>query len=273
MLSFGIEYERAFSIAFCNARLLAGSAPPSRAATMIARASFEKSLPRLASAAPFLCLIEDHLLCPDTVLLFYPSEEELVHASVVGQLRVEGGGQKPAVADEHRLALQLGEDFDLLAHLAHPRRSDEDASQRPVVARELEIGLEARDLAAECVPIDLEVDGPEVITVEHDHSRAGAEDRPVERGNCGIQPVKVHQAHERGRFAAGDHEAVQTLQLLRLPDLGDVRAQAPEHRRVLAKVALEGEYADFRARAHAAILGATARAFAAVSGHPKTLVE
>ena len=33
---------------------------------MIARESFEKSLPRFASAAPFLCLIVDHLLCPDT---------------------------------------------------------------------------------------------------------------------------------------------------------------------------------------------------------------
>src|SRR5579871_4324436 len=65
MLSFGIEYDFAFSIAFCSARLLAGSPPPSFAATMIERASFEKSLPRLASAAPFLCLIDDHLLCPD----------------------------------------------------------------------------------------------------------------------------------------------------------------------------------------------------------------
>src|SRR4051812_25073465 len=65
MLSFGMEYERAFSIAFCSARFPAGSGPPSFAATMIALESFEKSLPRLASAAPFLCLIEDHLLCPD----------------------------------------------------------------------------------------------------------------------------------------------------------------------------------------------------------------
>src|SRR5213080_57279 len=65
MLSFGMEYDFAFSIAFCSARLPAGSGPPSFAATMIARESFENSLPRFASAAPFLCLIEDHLLCPD----------------------------------------------------------------------------------------------------------------------------------------------------------------------------------------------------------------
>ncbi len=61
MLSFGIEYERAFSIAFWRARFEAASGPPSLAATMIARESFENNLPRLASAAPFLCLIELHL--------------------------------------------------------------------------------------------------------------------------------------------------------------------------------------------------------------------
>src|SRR4030081_2354229 len=74
MLSLGIDASRAFSIAFCNARLLAGSPPPSFAATMIARASLEKSLPRFASTAPFLCLIELHLLCPDIRLLCHHFE-------------------------------------------------------------------------------------------------------------------------------------------------------------------------------------------------------
>src|SRR6476619_6297140 len=66
MLSFGIEASRAFWIAVARAGLPSGSPPPSRAATVIARASLVKSLPRLASAAPFLCLIEDHFECPDT---------------------------------------------------------------------------------------------------------------------------------------------------------------------------------------------------------------
>src|SRR5262245_41871986 len=65
MLSFGIEAARAFSIAFWSARFAPGSGPPSFAATMSARVSLVKSCPRLASAAPFLCLIDDHLLCPD----------------------------------------------------------------------------------------------------------------------------------------------------------------------------------------------------------------
>jgi hypothetical protein len=60
MFSFGIEYDRAFSIAFWRARLFAGSDPPSRVATMIARDSFEKSFPRFASVAFFLCLICAH---------------------------------------------------------------------------------------------------------------------------------------------------------------------------------------------------------------------
>src|SRR3954452_12122262 len=98
MLSFGIEYERAFSIAFCSARLPDGSPPPSFAATMIARDSFEKSLPRFASAAPFLCLIDDHLLCPDIHCLPHDVEEELVDPRVVRQLGVERGEQDAAVA-------------------------------------------------------------------------------------------------------------------------------------------------------------------------------
>src|SRR5712664_1890117 len=120
MLSFGIEYDFAFSIAFCRERLPDGSPPPSFAATMIARESFEKSLPRFASAAPFLCLIEDHLLCPDTRLLSHRLQEQLMHARVAGQLRVERGEHEPALADEHRLAVVLGEHLDRVADLGDP---------------------------------------------------------------------------------------------------------------------------------------------------------
>src|SRR3954467_12937961 len=98
MLSFGIDAGGAFSIAFRSARLAAGSGPPSRAATMIARASFEKSFPRFASAAPFLCLIELHLLCPDTTLPSDQVEEALMDAGVVRQFRVERGDDEAPLA-------------------------------------------------------------------------------------------------------------------------------------------------------------------------------
>src|SRR5207248_1042767 len=74
----------------------------SYAATMIARVSFVKSSPRLASAAPFLCLIVDHLLCPDTLRLPHLGQEQLVDARVVGQLRVEGGDEDPSLSRQHR---------------------------------------------------------------------------------------------------------------------------------------------------------------------------
>src|SRR5690242_3126451 len=176
MLSFGIDAALAFSIAFCSARFPAGSGPPSFAATMIARVSFEKSLPRFASAAPFLCLIDDHLLCPDTVPrsrrrqsrhrrslvalrrvyarpLAHDVQEPLVHAGVVGQLRVEGCDEEPSLARQHRMAVDLREHLDLRPRILEPRRADEHRPQWLVavataVRRHLEIRLEALDLAA-----------------------------------------------------------------------------------------------------------------------------
>src|SRR6059058_2933887 len=113
MLSFGMEYDFAFSIAFCSARLPDGSAPPSFAATMIARDSFEKSLPRLASAAPFLCLMLDHLLCPDTLLLPDHLQKPLVDARVIGQLRVERRDQHASLTGQDGVAVDLGQYLDI----------------------------------------------------------------------------------------------------------------------------------------------------------------
>src|SRR5262245_18982749 len=70
MLSFGIEASRAFWIAVARAGFPSGSPPPSRAATVLARASFVNIFPRFASVAAFLCLIEDHLECPDMALFY-----------------------------------------------------------------------------------------------------------------------------------------------------------------------------------------------------------
>src|SRR4051794_37136040 len=236
MLSFGMEYDFAFSIAFCSERLPSGSPPPSRAATMIARESLEKSLPRLASAAPFLCLIDDHLLCPDMGLLFDELQEELVDTRVVRELGMEGRDHEPPVPDEHGLAVQLGQHLDALADVAHARRTDEDAVQR--LAGELEIGLEARDLAPVGVAVDVDVDQAEVRAVEDDHPGAGAEDRLRELAHRILEPVQAHQPHERRRLAAGDDEPVEPVELLGLTHLDHVRTEAAQHGGVLAHVSL-----------------------------------
>src|SRR5436305_14123654 len=147
MLSFGIELALAFSIAFWSARFAEGSGPPSFAATMSARVSFEKSLPRFASAAPFLCLIDDHLLCPDTSLLSHDAQEPLVDAGVVGQLGVEGGDEQTSLARQHRVAVELREHLDVRPRVLQPRRADEDCPERLAHVCDVEIGLEAVHLA------------------------------------------------------------------------------------------------------------------------------
>ena len=60
MLSLGIEASLAFCTARPSAALPTTSPPPSFAATVIARASFVKSLPRRESTIAFLCLIPAH---------------------------------------------------------------------------------------------------------------------------------------------------------------------------------------------------------------------
>src|SRR4051794_5705976 len=244
MLSFGIEYERAFSIAFCSARFAAGSGPPSRAATMIARASFENSLPRLASAAPFLCLIELHLLCPDMTHLPDEVEEALVDPGVVRQLRMEGGDDHTPLAQEHRFAVELGEHLDLRPDFADARRADEDAPQGLSLAHQGQVCLEARDLPSIRVPVDVDVNGAEMSAVEHDHPRAGAEEGAGELAHRLVEAVEPHQAHERGRLAARDDQPIEPLQLLRLADLDGVGAEPTKHRRVLAEVSLDCQDAD-----------------------------
>src|SRR6266536_2344636 len=141
MLSFGIEAARAFSIAFWSARLAAGSGPPSFAATISARVSLVNSCPRFASAAPFLCLILDHLLCPDIRLLSNELQEALVDTRVVGQLRVERGDEDPALTEEHRLAVTLCQHLHSRPRLADTRRANEDTAERLGISVQLEIGL------------------------------------------------------------------------------------------------------------------------------------
>src|SRR5262249_750115 len=55
-----------------SAGLPSMSPPPSFAATVIARASLVKSLPRRASTIAFLCLIPAHLLCPALPAILVP---------------------------------------------------------------------------------------------------------------------------------------------------------------------------------------------------------
>src|SRR5512143_2982410 len=65
MLSFGMLTALAARIAARSRAFPSGSPPPIFAAVINSRVILVNALPRSASAFPFLCLIELHLLCPD----------------------------------------------------------------------------------------------------------------------------------------------------------------------------------------------------------------
>src|SRR3954447_25729421 len=80
MLSFGIEASLAFCTASASDGFPSTSPPPSRAATVMARASLVKCWPRRASTIAFLCLIDAHLECPDMLARRLPGHLCCDHA-------------------------------------------------------------------------------------------------------------------------------------------------------------------------------------------------
>ena len=73
----------------------------------------------------------------------------------------------------------------------------------------------------------------------------------VERAQRLVEPVEPHQPRDRRRLAAGHDQAVEPVELLGQPHLDRLRAEAPQHRRVLAEVPLHGEDADSKRLLHA----------------------
>ena len=83
-----------------------------------------------------------------------------------------------------------------------------------------------------------------MVAPEQDHPGAGPEDRRLEMPQRLVEAVELRELEDRRRLPARNDEAVDPLELLRLPHLDDLRAEPPQHRRVLAEVPLHGEDAD-----------------------------
>ena len=89
-----------------------------------------------------------------------------------------------------------------------------------------------------------------MAAVEQDHSGAGAEQRPLEGADRLFQAVQAHEPGDRRRLAAGNDQAVEMVQLLRLAHLDGLGAQPAQHRGVLAEVPLHREDSDFQRLGH-----------------------
>src|SRR5262245_16423116 len=75
MFSAGMLAALASAMIVRRRGFMSGSPPPVRAATVSSLMRRVKILPRLASSAPFLCLIEAHFEWPD---MFRPQVQELL---------------------------------------------------------------------------------------------------------------------------------------------------------------------------------------------------
>src|SRR5436190_616717 len=92
IVSLGMLPALASRIALRKRALASGSPPPVRADTVISLMNLVKSLPRLASVAPFLCLIECHFECPD----IEPNDPQ--NRIGVSAKYITGESEPPAVA-------------------------------------------------------------------------------------------------------------------------------------------------------------------------------
>src|SRR6185295_20338537 len=104
MLSLGTLSARASRIAFWSLRFMSALPPPSLAAIWMARQSFDHSLPRRASAAPFLSLMVAQWECPDMRPIITAGGEGVNHAKD-GTLRLGESPRAIACAEKERGAI------------------------------------------------------------------------------------------------------------------------------------------------------------------------
>jgi hypothetical protein len=161
---------------------------------------------------------------------------------------MESDGGDAALTCGHRMAIDLGQDLHPGTVLGDPRGADEDATQRPTLKPlHLQVSLETAQLAAESVALGAHVHDREMLTVEHDQAGAGAEDRyagrpglidvpagridvPALPGNARKPAQRLGQAltldaqGHRGGLPAGNHQAVETVEVCRHAHLAHARA-------------------------------------------------
>src|SRR5919106_870846 len=171
-----------------------------------------------------------------------------MQATVVGELGVEGDREDVAVPHRDRVAVDLGEHLDPGPGLLHPGSADENGAER-LLAEPLDdqVLLEALQLAAEGIAAAEIVRQPEVAAVADDHPRAAPQDRQtvgVVGADRLVQAVPLHAHGDRGRLAAGNHQAVEAIEPGGGTDLGGVGTERCQHPAMGLEVALDRQDAD-----------------------------
>jgi len=175
-----------------------------------------------------------------------------MQAQVAAQLGVEGERHRLPLEQADRPAVAAGDHLGA-ARVLDEGRADEDAGERFVtIADQLDLALEALQLAAVGVAADDDVHRTKAALAgdpvgdavsEDDHPRAGAERRQsaehgVARGVEEAHPL--HQHRHRRRLTARDDQPVEPLQVFLQPHQACARAQLFEGSNVFEEGPLEG---------------------------------
>ena len=174
-----------------------------------------------------------------------------MHAGVVGEFGVEGGGHSFSLADGYGIVPLCGEDFYAFADVLDFGGTDEDHFDGRGAEEALADG--AVDLASVGVAADADVEGAEAFLLgildfggEQDGSGAGAE------GGLGVDEILqlceaffAEKFQECAGFAARDDEAVDGIELLGFFDEDDFGAEFFEAEAVGVEIALQGQDSDF----------------------------
>src|SRR5438093_2158111 len=125
MLSAGMFCAFASAMIVRSRGFMSGSPPPARAATVNSLISRVKILPRLASSAPFLCLIDAHFEWPDISKppKINGNETKILHLFREDDPHVGAGVPRPpAVVAEDGVDGEAGA-FEMARHLRHGQRA------------------------------------------------------------------------------------------------------------------------------------------------------
>ena len=186
----------------------------------------------------------------DGSVLAYEIDEMAVHTAVGGELGMESGGEDVSLLDQDGEAVALGEDVDTGSGLHDARGTNVDELHGAAFELCWRSLNGAVDLASVGVAFDGDVEDGEALLRrirhffgEEDTAGAGAEGGAC--ANEGLkaaeESVSLEEFEKGGRFAAGDDESVDAVELLGLADEDRFGAGFAQRRGMSIEVALDGE--------------------------------
>ena len=158
---------------------------------------------------------------------------------------MKGDGEDVSLPNGDRVPIHFRKHLDPIPEVLHPGGSDEDSMERR--ALEQQLCLEGRQLTAERVTAHADVEHTEVVSVQHDHSCAGPEDRlsaPRELDEWFSQALSLNAEADGRGLASRNDQGIQPLEVLRCTDFANLDVEAREALRMRLKAPLEGQNAD-----------------------------